>query len=339
MRNKLQKGYFRHNRVVLFLVLVLMLIALALPVLSAPHSYTLNTLTWQENTKVNISTKTTNDASLVNVSFITVKFSASDTANSSISVIINITNTTATNFNWGYANFTFSNVIALEDTNVGSVTAISTGVGDSDTINLSATTVTIDRYAPQAPTEIRPTTGIDNTTVNQLFSATVNDANTTGCTLRFDGQNPGSSAYAMTYSTSSCTLTVNNLARGTYKFYVTATDGRNNTNSGTNTITISQLGSNVGKRAYAVAQQSGQAPTKEGVSLAIGMTEAGQAGSDAGTRFKQELTRGELTKTGIGVGTGAVVGMVIGTIAMPGIGTVAGLPLGAFIGGFLGALA
>ena len=128
--------------------------------------------------------------------------------------------------------------------------------------------------------------------------------------------------------------------------YATATDSTNTSaNSGTNKFTISQLGGNVGKRAYVVATTSGGgssgAVTKGDVGRALGILNAdGVQPSNTGQMIKQEFTdKRELTKTGIGVGTGAIAGMAIGTLVLPGIGTIAGLPVGAIIGGFIGLLA
>lgn len=345
---KNNKGFYKSRKVVISLVSLLMLIALALSAIGAPHSLTLNTLTLQENTVVNVSTKTANDGSQVNISNIALFGSSSLTANSSSRKIFNITNTTATNFDLGYANITIGNDVILEDANNYAFTSITTGVGDSANVNLSSTTVTVDRTAPSAPTGLQPTNSIENSTVNQAFTVAVNGANTTGCTLRFDGKNPGSSAYVMTHSGDECTLTINGIAQAAFSWYATATDSTNTSaNSATNKFTITDATSNVGKRAYAIAvgggaTQAGQQATKKDVALAIGSIEnrAGQAGANFGQTIKQELTdKKELTKTGIGIGTGAVAGMAIGTLVMPGIGTVAGLPVGAFIGGFIGALA
>src|SRR3990167_5652965 len=144
------------------------------------------------------------------------------------------------------------------------------------------------------------------------FTIAVNGANTTGCVLYFSGANPGSSAYAMSHSGDSCTLTINNIAEATYSWYATATDGTNTSaNSNINKFIISQSGSDVGKRAYAISIAGGQEPTKEGVGVALGVIGAegaGTAGANFGQSVKNELTdKKELTKTGIGVGTGALI--------------------------------
>ena len=169
-------GCCKLNNLILSFVSLIMLVALALSVSSAPQ-LTLNTVTWQEGTMVNISTKSANDGSLVNMSYVTLRFSASNTANVTSINLINITNTTATNADLGYVNFTFGNDIILEDTAVGAITGVSTGVSGADGVALASTTVTVDRTVPQLPTSITPTGTL--TSRVQTISATVNEANTT----------------------------------------------------------------------------------------------------------------------------------------------------------------
>ena len=346
MKKSKGKGCCKINRVVISLSILVMLIALALS--ASAMTLTLQTTTWSLNTLVNISLDKVGTESIgENVTNVAIFASSTSTANSSTSKLINLTNASDQNFmDMASANFTFGSNIVLEDANNYAITAVVTGNGGADAKALASTTVTIDRTAPTAPTSLQPTDNADNSSTDDMaFTIAVNGANTTGCVLYFSGANPGSSAYTMSHSGESCTLTISNIAEATYSWYATATDDTNTSaNSGINKFIISQFGSDVGKRAFAISAAGGQEPTKQGVGEALGILQAEEAGARAGAKFgqtiKQELTdKKELTKTGIGIGTGAVAGMAIGTLVLPGIGTMAGLPVGAFIGGFIGALA
>lgn len=214
----------------LMLLMVLISLFLVGIVYSAPHSLTLNTITWQENTKINISTKTTNDNSQVNITNLALFFSASDTANSTSKLVLNITNSSATNFDEGYANITFGNNIVLEDTVNGVVTSITTGVGDSANINLSSTTITIDRTVPQTSTTSHSANTEFDDSITKTITYTVNGANTTSCRIAFGKTTfTGTNTFAMTHSGNSCTYTISKAAipDGTYKTYVRASDGTN----------------------------------------------------------------------------------------------------------------
>ena len=344
-RKDKSKGKKTHQKVVISLFAMFMLIALALGTLASP-ALTINTATWQQNTIINVSTKSANDDSQNNMTYIGLRGSSSTTANSSSVVFFNITNSTATNFDLGYANITFGDDIVIEDSNDYSITAVSTGTGDSDGVASSATTIAVDRTVPSAPSSTSPTANTDNTTTsNIVFNSVVNGANTSGCTLRFTLANPGQSVYPMTHSGDSCTLTINGMARSDFTYFIRASDGTNTSDSANVKFTISSGASNVARRAYAVATGGGGSsvvPTKGEVGRALGIQSS--ESSAKGTPFsadgiRGEITAKELTKTGIGLGTGAVVGMAIGTIVMPGIGTIAGIPLGSAIGAFLGFLA
>ena len=217
------------------LILLLALISLfMIGIAYATPQLTLNTVTWSAGTMVNISTKSANDDSLVNMSYITLRFSASDTANSTSKNLINITNTTATNFDLGYANFTFGNSIILEDTAVGSITGVSTGLLGGGSVALSATTVNIDRTKPTAPT----TTQASESEVkdDDILTYTVTGTDTTSCRIAFlqDGASPrssGSNTYAMTHSGNTCTYTISGIPDLNYNVYGWASDGTNSTYS------------------------------------------------------------------------------------------------------------
>ena len=260
MRKGKGKGYCKLNKVVLFPIDLVMLIVLALSVYSAPQ-LTINTATLQDNTDVNISTKSANDDSLVNFTYVTIRCSSPNTANSTTLNIINITNTTATNFDLGYANFTFGNSIILEDSNDYSCTAISTGSADGtadvDAVASSALTMTVDRTAPSIPTSASPTGTLTSRT--QTISATVNGANTTSCTLRFIGKTPGFTTYTMTHSASTCEQAFTNIPETTYIYTISASDGTNTSITGENTMTI-DIRTSTARKAYIAS--GGQLPTQ-----------------------------------------------------------------------------
>ena len=210
-----------------FILLMALLSILSFGVMATPQ-LTINTATWGEDTRVNISTKSTNDGSQVNMTYITVRFSASNTANSSTINVVNITNSTATNFDFGYGNFSFSTLYQLEDTAVGSATAISTGVAGADAVSSSAVTINVERSAPAAPTTAHAA-GKEFKDAN-VVTYTVAGANTTSCRIAFGRTSfSGSNTFAMTHSGSSCTYTVSKatIADGSYKTYVQASDGTN----------------------------------------------------------------------------------------------------------------
>ncbi|MEK6882579.1 MAG: hypothetical protein AABY22_23360 [Nanoarchaeota archaeon] len=118
--------------------------------------------------------------------------------------------------------------------------------------------ITVDNGVPTAPTALSPTADQDSNSV--AFSGTVVGANTTSCTLFFDGQNPGSSSYAMTHSGNSCTYTVNPVADQTYRYYIRASDETNTTDSSTSTVLIdTSSGSGSATASYLKQQQVVQA--------------------------------------------------------------------------------
>jgi len=213
------------------LILLMALISMFLiGIVNATPQLSLITTTWQENTMVNVSTKSANDDSLVNMTYITLRFSASDTANSTSINLINITNTTATNFDFGYANFTFGNNIVLEDTAIGSVTGVSTGLLGGGSVALSATTVNIDRTKPTAPTTSHSANTEFDDVTTKTITYTVTGTATTSCRIAFGKTTfSGTNTFAMTHSGDTCTYTVTKatIPDDTYKTFVQASDGTN----------------------------------------------------------------------------------------------------------------
>lgn len=301
-----------------WIITLAMILVLSASVALATPTLEILTTTWSENTIINISTKDANDDSLINMSNITIRLSSASTANSSTSVLYNISNNTATNFDLGYANFTFSNELILEDANDYSAVAVSTGTGDSDGVTSSATTITVDRTAPTTPTGVGPTGDVDSGT--QSFTSTVQGENTTACTLTFIGTNPGSPTYTMTHSANECTLSLS-MADSLYKYSITASDGTNESTTSDQTLNIGSTSTSSGGSGGASTTPLSTITTKE-------ETQTAQQAS--------QEPMSETQKVLIGAGVGVVVGVVIGNIALPIVGTVPGVILGAIIGGLIG---
>jgi len=104
-------------------------------------------------------------------------------------------------------------------------------VNDSTTLTKSVTGVTVDNTEPTAASALSPADETIDEDGDVTFSATANDATTTGCTLVFSGINPGAPEYTMTYATTSCTISLTNIANQEYDWYVRTTDGTDTTNS------------------------------------------------------------------------------------------------------------
>ena len=352
--NKMKENIASHQKVVFFLSIMLMFIALALGVSAAP-SISLITTTIQQNTLVNISIT---DAA--NVTALSVYAYSSATANSSSGVLlVNITNTTATPLsNGSYANFTFGNNLVLEDNNAYSIafktTASGGGAADGVT-GTTATGVTMDRTAPSAPTLVLPSS--TNSTIESsliTFSGTVIGADTTGCTLIFSITNPGSTQYAMTHSGDSCTQAFTSVPDSSYSFKIRASDGTNTSDSAIQSVTVSARKTSSGQKVYAIIAAGGgsalgiNAQTDANGNLVVSSNNqpannAGGALPDAIQKpfndiinhdYPSETSTSELKKTGIGVVGGAALGFGIGMIGGP-LAFVTG-PIGAIIGGFIG---
>lgn len=119
----------------------------------------------------------------------------------------------------------------------------------------STTSVTIDNTIPQTPSALSPATGTIDADGSITFSGTVTGVNTTICTLNFDGVNYGGDDQSMTHTGNTCSLTLSNVPDQTYKWYITASDGTNTTDSSTLTVT-SDVKTSSGKAAL-LAQQAG----------------------------------------------------------------------------------
>ena len=249
----------------LIFLMVLVSIVLMSVVIASPQLALITTGKWSENTIVNISTKSTNDDSQINTTFITIRFSASDTANSSTGVLINITNTTATNFDLGYANFTFGNNLIAEDTLVASVTGLTTGnttAGETYVATtFSAVTINFDRTKPSTPTTTQAVQSVLKAA--DVITYTVTGTDTTKCVISFQtskiSKSSGTNTFAMVHSGDTCTYTIPQITIGdsVYSMSGWASDGTNASFSSIIDIEIDNIASN-------------SQDISEGVQIAIG---------------------------------------------------------------------
>jgi hypothetical protein len=195
--------------------------------------------------------------------------------------------------------------------------------------NSTRTGVTIDRGdVPETPTITSPSVTTD-TAQTQVFTASVNAANTSQCLLTFQGTNPGHSTFGMTHSDNTCTITLTGIAPETYKYYIRASDGLNYTDTALTTITITKTASGVAQRIAAISG-GGATPTKQdiGAKLAVLSNDGSSSGGAA--------LDPTVTAVGIGAVGGALVGLALGSMVLPIIGSVSGVVVGAVIGALAG---
>lgn len=163
-----------------------------------------------------------------NVKNCTFYAKSASTANSSWTELATVTNDTADDTVF---NTTFDSTV-LEDSN--DYQFYVTCMNDTTSANSSTNTgITVDNTVPDTPTSLSPSDKTVDSDGTVTFSATVTDSKTTGCTLHL-----GVNSYAMTYSGSSCTYTISNLPEREYRWYITASDGTNSTNSATYTLIV-----------------------------------------------------------------------------------------------------
>lgn len=116
--------------------------------------------------------------------------------------------------------------------------------------DVTNTGITVDQSAPSTPTILTPTDDSTDEDGTFVFNVSVAGANTTGCTLYFDGVGPGDSSYAMTHLGSACYYSATRIPEQTYNWYVTATDGTNTSTSSTWNIQV-DYGVSTGRKALA----------------------------------------------------------------------------------------
>lgn len=105
-------------------------------------------------------------------------------------------------------------------------------------VNATRTGITIDNTIPQTPSSLSPAASSVDTDGDITFSGTVTGANTTSCTLFFDGANPGSTSYSMTHTGNTCTYAATGIPEQTYSYYIRASDETNTTDSATTQIQV-----------------------------------------------------------------------------------------------------
>lgn len=183
------------------------------------------------------------------------------------------------------ANSTWSAITAVVKNESGDKVAVastfnSTGLEDSNDYYFNATcrnssndihvgtvsTVSINNTTPGTPSSLIPSASTIYANGSVYFSATVTDGRTTGCTLNFDGKNPGASSYTMTYSTTSCTHSLTNVPEESYTYYIRASDGTEKADS---TYTTFSVDSKTSAGGSAVLISSGQAVSADGAEVTL----------------------------------------------------------------------
>jgi|GEM_PF-5969695 len=114
----------------------------------------------------------------------------------------------------------------------------------TDNVNKTVA-IAVDNTIPTTPT-LSPATGTTDSDGTINFTGTVGGANTTACTLYFDGTNPGNPSYSMTHAGSSCGHQLTGIPEGTYKWYIANSDGTNTTNSASVEVSIDTTNSKTG---------------------------------------------------------------------------------------------
>lgn len=202
------------------------------PVLISPNS----TTTSYTGSVVWNATNGTGSTGVLNMRECDIWALSSSTANSTY-VRVNVTNTT--NLSVGQTNIssTFNSAL-LEDASDYSFYA--SCFNETAQYNSTAlTSIILDNTVPTTPTSLVPASDSTNDNGTVVFSGTLNDASTTSCRLFFvNGSNYGGPSQSMTYSTTSCTLTLSNVPDSSYEFLVQASDGRNTTNSSTSRFIV-----------------------------------------------------------------------------------------------------
>lgn len=207
--------------------------------------------------KLNVTNGTMNE--IINCTFYA---KSASTANSSyVNISTLATNESASDFD---INITFDSRI-LQDASDYMVYA--TCANATLIQNTSVTSgVIVDNTIPQAPS-LSPSSNDaspQTSAVYQTFSGTVTDANTTACTyvIARGGATSGNDYIAGTgtYSTSTCSFTKafnSTVDNGDWIWYLTASDGRNTTQSSSNHFVVSLPGSGSGGTDTSGSSSSG----------------------------------------------------------------------------------
>lgn len=127
----------------------------------------------------------------------------------------------------------------LEDANnyIFNIT-VKNATGDGFLAEDTNTGITVDNTEPDTPTGQSPASQASDDDGDVTFSATVNGSETTSCTLRFDGQNPGASSYAMTHTADTCSVSLTSMPEQQYSWFVRASDETDTADSSTIAVIV-----------------------------------------------------------------------------------------------------
>jgi len=250
-----------------------------------------------------------------------------DTTNSTYTVIVNTTNSemwvngTAGTGGSGEGielNLTYDSA-GLEDSKLCDfyVVVSNRSLGTNEVTCSASTGNTIDNTAPTLPSITSPVDESIDTDGSVTFTVGVTGSRTTGCTINIEN-----AAIAMTHTGDTCTYTDATMSDGNYGWTVSASDGLNTSTTSAQTLFIDKPGGSTAGAMKAINRK--KSTTIEGFSINAETKEKTKA------MFKEEMTKKELTKTGIGVGTGAALGLLGGPFA------IVTVPVGAAVGGIIG---
>ena len=106
------------------------------------------------------------------------------------------------------------------------------------------------------------TSGTNSTSKRPYLQSTVTGREVTACTLFFDGQNPGTSSYAMTHSSNVCSYTfTTDIAETSFRYYIRASDGNDARDSAISEFKVDTNPNTIG--GAVVAQQQAQVQQAE----------------------------------------------------------------------------
>jgi hypothetical protein len=145
----------------------------------------------------------------------------------------------------------------------------------------STVAIVIDNTVPVAPSSLAPVNNkVEDTTNDIVFSATVTDSKTTGCSLIFTVANPGETSYAMTYSASTCSYTLNKMPDQVYSYLIRATDGLNTTDSATQALEVDYNGVSAGGKFAIISNNQKSANPQSIISSSQSLTGSQTGGID-----------------------------------------------------------
>ena len=187
------------------------------------------------NSTFNANVNMSNMANLINLTFYVGSTSTANTSWTQVGENNSLNMTTLVNNSVTTIDFINSKV---EDSNdyILNVTAISNNGTRTLIGNATVTGIKVDCSVPTAPSSLAPTSD-DDSIVN--FTGTVTGSQTTSCTLSFLGVNPGLNNYTMNHAGGTCSYNFASIPEQTYRWYVTASDRTNITDSSVQTTTIS----------------------------------------------------------------------------------------------------